>query len=196
MTTQSNPMIDAGLAPGCVFGADPAMQPINAMVGDIARTNIPVLLLGESGTGKEVYARLLHKMSACPEGSFKKIPCAAVDGNRFKNEIADAMRGDGNGDAPATVFLDEIDELDQNCQRTLLSALVHAENSDEDSENTPRLICAASRDLEKRLREADSGESSSSGSMAYACDCRHCGSAKKTSRRCSIISGETRRAAA
>ena len=151
MTTQSNSMVDAGLAPGCVFGADPAMQPINAMVGDIARTNIPVLLLGESGTGKEVYARLLHKMSACPEGSFKKIPCAAVDGNRFKNEIADAMRGDGNGDAPATVFLDEIDELDQNCQRTLLSALVHAENSDEDSENTPRLICAASRDLEEEV---------------------------------------------
>ncbi len=151
MTTQSNSMVDAGLAPGCVFGADPAMQPINAMVGDIARTNIPVLLLGESGTGKEVYARLLHKMSACPEGSFKKIPCAAVDGNRFKNEIADAMHGDGNGDAPATVFLDEIDELDQNCQRTLLSALMQAENSDEGSENTPRLICAASRDLEEEV---------------------------------------------
>ncbi len=151
MTTQSNPMVDAGLAPGCVFGADPEMQPINAMVGDVARTDIPVLLLGESGTGKEVYARLLHKMSACPEGSFKKIPCAAVDGNRFKNEIAGAMHGDGNGDAPATVFLDEIDELDQNCQRTLLSALMHAENSDEDSENAPRLICAASRDLEEEV---------------------------------------------
>jgi len=129
-------------------------------------------------------------MSACPEGSFKKIPCAAVDGNRFKNEIADAMRGDGNGDAPATVFLDEIDELDQNCQRTLLSALMHAENSDEDSENTPRLICAASRDLEEEVARGRFGESSSSGSMAYACDCRHCGSVRGHPGVARLFSGE------
>jgi two-component system response regulator AtoC len=147
MTTQSNPIIDAGLAPGCVFGADPAMRPINAIVSDIARTNIPVLLLGESGTGKEVYARLLHKMSLSPEASFKKIQCAAAEGNRFKEEFVAAMRGDARG----TIFLDEIDELDQNCQRTLLSALTHVENTDEDCENPLRLICAASRDLEEEV---------------------------------------------
>jgi len=57
----------------------------------------------------------------------------AVDGNRFKNEIAtQCVRRKRR--RSATVFLDEIDELDQNCQRTLLSALMHAENSDEDSE--------------------------------------------------------------
>jgi len=153
MTTQSNPMIDAGLAPGCVFGADPAMQPINAMVIDIARTKIPVLLLGESGTGKEVYARLLHKMSSCPEGSFKKIQCAAVEGNRFRDEIVAALHADrsGRGETAGTVFLDEIDELDQNCQRTLLSALMHAENTDEEADGALRLICAASRDLEEEV---------------------------------------------
>lgn len=153
MTTQSNPMIDTGLAPGCVFGADPAMQPINAMVSDIARTKIPVLLLGESGTGKEVYARLLHKMSSCPEGSFKKIQCAAAEGNGFRDEIVAALHADGNGrgNAAGTVFLDEIDELDQNCQRTLLSALMHAENTDEEADSALRLICAASRGLEEEV---------------------------------------------
>jgi two-component system response regulator AtoC len=153
MTTQSNPIIETGLAPGCVFGADPAMQPINAMVSDIARTDIPVLLLGESGTGKEVYARLLHKMSLSPEASFKKIQCAAAEGNRFKEELVAAMQAerDGHRDAGRTVFLDEIDELDQHCQRTLLSALMHAENTEEDSENPLRLICAASRDLEEEV---------------------------------------------
>jgi len=151
MTTQSNPMIDAGIAPGCVFGADPAMQPINAMVSDIARTNIPVLLIGESGTGKEVYARLLHKMSLSPESGFKKIQCAAAEGNRFKEELVSAMRAGGRGDAPGTIFLDEIDELDQNCQRTLLSILMYAENTDGDAESPLRLICAASRDLEEEV---------------------------------------------
>jgi two-component system response regulator AtoC len=98
-----------------------------------------------------VYARLLHKMSLSPEASFKKIQCAAAEGNRFKDELVLAMRADGSGDAPGTLFLDEIDELDQNCQRTLLSILMHAENMSEDSESSLRLICAASRDLEEEV---------------------------------------------
>lgn len=152
MTTQSNPIVDAGLAPGCVFGADPAMQPINAMVTDIAKTNIPVLLLGESGTGKEVYARLLHKLSLLREGTFKKVQCAAAEPERFKGEIVSAIQSSNNSDDElGTLFLDEIDELDQTCQRILLSALTHAENTDDDGEHTHRVICATSKDLEDEV---------------------------------------------
>ncbi len=143
-------MVDAGLAPGCVFGADPAMQPINAMVVDIAKTNIPVLLLGESGTGKEVYARLLHKMSLCREGTFKKVQCAAAEPERFRGDIVSAMESNSD-DGLGTLFLDEIDELDQTCQRILLSALTHAENTDDDGERAHRVICATSKDLEDEV---------------------------------------------
>lgn len=146
-------MVDSELAPGCVFGADPAMQPINAMVGDIAKTNIPVLLLGESGTGKEVYARLLHKMSMRHDSNFRKIQCAAAEPGQFKAAIAAALEPNGNsaGELGGTLFLDEIDELDQGCQRTLLSALMHAENSDEEGDSAMRLICATSKDLEEEV---------------------------------------------
>lgn len=151
MTTQSNPMVDPGLAPGCVFGADPAMQPINSMVGDIAKTNIPVLLLGESGTGKEVYAKLLHKMSLRCEGTFKKIHCAAIEPEKFKNEFLSAIDGRTDGEPVGTIFLDEIDELEQGCQRILLSILMHEENTDDDGDSSHRLICATSKDLEAEV---------------------------------------------
>jgi len=39
------------------------MQSLNAMVDEIAKTDIAILLIGESGTGKEVYARLIHRVS-------------------------------------------------------------------------------------------------------------------------------------
>jgi len=153
MTTQSNPMVDLGVAPGCVFGADPAMQPINAMVGDIAKTNIPVLLLGESGTGKEVYARLLHRLSLRNESSFKKLQCAAAEPGRFRGDILKALEMDGRtrDESVGTLFLDEIDELEQGCQRTLLSALMNAENTDDDGERSHRLICATSKDLDEEV---------------------------------------------
>lgn len=48
---------------GFVLGNSPAIRKLNAIVEDIAGTNIPVLLMGESGTGKDVYARVIHLLS-------------------------------------------------------------------------------------------------------------------------------------
>ena len=48
---------------GFVYGLGPAMVTLNAMAAEIARTDIPVLILGESGTGKDAYARLIHRLS-------------------------------------------------------------------------------------------------------------------------------------
>jgi len=45
------------------LAASPAMQKIRTQVAQVARVDIPVLLLGESGAGKEVLARLIHKLS-------------------------------------------------------------------------------------------------------------------------------------
>ncbi len=128
------------------------MQPINSMVGDIARTDIPVLMVGESGTGKEVYARLLHRMSMQGEQSFRKIHCAGIDSEAFREKVLAAMRGEKNSTpAVGTLFLDEINEMDQACQKTLLTALVNDENRDVEAGASPRLICATSRDLEDEV---------------------------------------------
>ena len=55
------------------------MQALNSMAAEIARTDIPVLIVGESGTGKDVYARLIHRLSQKRDFQLCKINCSSVD---------------------------------------------------------------------------------------------------------------------
>jgi len=101
------------------------VQSLNALVAEIAKTDIPVLLVGESGTGKELYARLIHRLSGLGESSLKKVSCASLEAGRLLGEIQEEIhprtgRVDG---AARTVFLDGVHELDAACQRALLSLL-------------------------------------------------------------------------
>src|SRR6266478_7123541 len=66
-----------------IYGESAIMQSLNAMVAEIAKTDIPILLTGETGTGKEVYARLIHRVSALGGASLKKVCCAALDAGRL-----------------------------------------------------------------------------------------------------------------
>src|SRR5580692_9499879 len=70
-----------------VYGQAASMQSLNAVVVEIAKTDIPVLLVGESGTGKEVYARLIHRLSGLSEAPLKKVNCAALDAGRLLGEV-------------------------------------------------------------------------------------------------------------
>ncbi|PYU28077.1 MAG: hypothetical protein DMG31_20960 [Acidobacteria bacterium] len=46
--------------PNCfIYGVGPAIRALDRMIGHIAPTDIPVLLVGESGTGKEQIAVVL-----------------------------------------------------------------------------------------------------------------------------------------
>ena len=56
-----------------VGGPSAAARNLNSMVEEIARTNIPVLLVGESGTGKEIYGRMVHRLSKQAHVPLKKI---------------------------------------------------------------------------------------------------------------------------
>src|ERR1700688_1086764 len=65
--------------PGFVYGIGAAMQTLNEMAVEIARTDIPVLVVGESGTGKDAYAKLIHRLSSKGGSRFKKINCASFE---------------------------------------------------------------------------------------------------------------------
>src|SRR5882762_8974536 len=95
-----------------VCGHAAAVQSLNAVVAEIAKTDIPVLLVGESGTGKEVYARLIHRMSGLGEAPLKKVSCAALDAGRLLAEAREEfLSGSGSGQArPRTLFLDDVHE--------------------------------------------------------------------------------------
>ena len=134
-----------------VRGQAASVQNLNLMVEEIARTNIPVLLMGESGTGKEVYGRMIHRLSKQAHMPLKKISCRAVQAGEFlvllKSVLQESDRATQNG---RTLFLDGIDELDLENQKILLSILPDGEIGENGSSHT-RVIASTSRNLEKEI---------------------------------------------
>lgn len=138
-----------------VRGLSPSVQTLNSLVEEIARTDIPVLLVGESGTGKEVYGRLIHRLSRHGHRPLKKVNCRAVEQREFLAVLKSHLSENGGHgeDSLRTLFLDGIDELDLENQKALLSILPDGE-IDEDGAYGARIIASTSRDLEKDI---DSG---------------------------------------
>jgi two-component system response regulator AtoC len=132
---------------GLVLGHGQTLESLNAAVVEIARTDIPVLILGESGTGKEVYARLLHRLSARSDAPLKKMTCSTLDPvlllRQFPGDAHNVSETQGG-----TLFLDGIEELDLACQRALLSALPDSYPERGSGSSLSRLISSSSRDLE------------------------------------------------
>lgn len=136
-----------------VYGKAAAMQSLNAMVVEIAKTDIPVLLVGESGTGKEVYARLIHRLSGLGEAALKKVNCAALDAGRVLTEMKEEfLSSRGSEEAgPQTVFLDGVHELDSTCQRVLLSLLPDGEPKGFAVKTVTRIISSTPRNLDQEI---------------------------------------------
>jgi len=131
-----------------VVGHGKAMETLNATLLDIARTDIPVLILGESGTGKEVYARILHRLSGQAKAPLKRLNCSILDPNHVLQQIQDGLPTDSRTHTAGTLFLDGIDELDLPCQRALLSALPETQGQRRGNYPFLRLISSSARNLE------------------------------------------------
>jgi two-component system response regulator AtoC len=129
MVTGVNRAFELVAEAGFVYGQSEAILSVNAIVGEISRTDIPVLLQGESGTGKEVYGRLIHQLSAMRELPLVKLSCTALEPGELLSRVKTSLGNwtselqDGSG----TLFLDGIDELDLDCQKVLLAMLQERE---------------------------------------------------------------------
>lgn len=154
MATTASPRFEHLTDVGIVYGESASMKSLNAMVGEIAKTDISILLVGESGTGKEVYARLIHQASAVGGAPLKKVFCAGLDAERALAAIREEFLSDGgSGEAGAqTVFLDGVHELDAACQRILLSILPDGEAKGCSRKKVWRFISSTSRNLEKEVQ--------------------------------------------
>ena len=120
------------------------------MLPEIARTDIPVLLMGESGTGKEVYGRLIHRLSKYSQMPMDKLSCRTLEAGELLAYIKSFQNGSvGHGpDGVRTLFLDGIDEADLACQTLLISLLPDGEST-EIARKRVRLIASAVRKLDK-----------------------------------------------
>lgn len=153
--------------------SSPAMRKIRAHVAQVAKVNVPVLMLGESGTGKEVVARLIHKLSPRAHRSFLKVNCAALPADLLESELFGYEPGAFTGAVRAkpgkfeqcdkgTILLDEIAEMPPGLQAKLLHVLQDQQFSRLGSRTTVtvdvRILAATNVNIhraiaEKRFRE-------------------------------------------
>ena len=132
------------------YGRGLTMQALNEMVIEIARTDIPVLLIGESGTGKDAYAKLIHRFSANNEMRFHKFNCASFDPDLLPRH--NPLSGESCGPNPCgTLYLDNVQELDSAAQRVLLSLLPDAEDSDSRPQRHARIVSSVTPSLETEV---------------------------------------------
>ena len=124
---------NSDMFPGLV-GKSHAIQQVRRMMGQVANTEVSVLITGESGTGKEVVARSLHINSNRAEKPFIPINCGAIPNELLESELFGHEKGAFTGAISArigrfeladggTLFLDEIGDMPLNMQVKLLRVL-------------------------------------------------------------------------
>lgn len=138
-----------------IAGTSQAILALENVIAGIARTNIPVLLVGESGTGKEMFACRIHFLSLRSKEPLVRMACASMNAAAFSAELG--LHPDGNGNvAPSgvgTLLLDEINELDAACQRSLLCALPDGDAKPRPGLLTARVISTTRHNLDDEIRE-------------------------------------------
>nr|WP_085488402.1 sigma-54-dependent Fis family transcriptional regulator [Paraburkholderia susongensis] len=150
-----------------MVGASPGFNAVCHMIRRVANTRATVLFLGESGVGKEVCARTLHRISACGNGPFVAVNCAAIPEALVESELFGVERGgftDATQSRPGrferadggTLFLDEIGILSLTAQGKLLRALQEGEIERVGDTQTRRVnvrvIAATNLDLKDEIR--------------------------------------------
>ena len=153
MHHQSTEIVQASNPPAdhFAYGLGAVVQALNEMVIEIARTDIPVLLVGESGTGKDAYAKLIHRLSAKNEMQFHKFNCAAFNPELLPRQISCLSESFGSASPCGTLYLDNVQELDSIAQRALLPLLPDAGDSYSGSDTLGRLISSATPSLESEV---------------------------------------------
>tara|TARA_R110002072_G_scaffold303108_2_gene493915 strand:+ start:96370 stop:97710 length:1341 start_codon:yes stop_codon:yes gene_type:complete len=117
-----------------IIGTSPEMQDVLRLVGKVAPTESPVLILGESGTGKELVARAVHQQSQRASQPMVTINCAALQESLLESELFGHEKGAFTGAVTSksglfevadggTLFIDELGELAPALQAKLLRVL-------------------------------------------------------------------------
>src|SRR5690242_19550664 len=125
MTTRESPKERAADELVCL--PSPAMRKLAEYVANVAKFNVPVLVLGESGVGKEFLARQLHQHSKRANRPFIKVNCAALPSELLESELFGYEAGAFTGATRSkpgqfemcdhgTILLDEIGEMSSAMQ--------------------------------------------------------------------------------
>ena len=142
--------------------ADPLTGSVLQLAGQIARSDLPVLITGPNGSGKERLAEIVHANSAVRDGPFVALNCGALPADLIEAELFGAEAGAYTGANRAregkfeaadggTLFLDEIGTLPLAGQVKLLRVLETGRfqrlDSNREREVKVRVVSATNADL-------------------------------------------------
>ena len=149
-----------------IIGSSLKMQEIYKIVGQIAPSDVTVLLRGESGTGKELFARAIYQHSSRSNFPFLPVNCAAIPDTLLESELFGHEKGAFTGATSrrigkleqgqgGTIFLDEIGDMSLSTQAKLLRVLQEKSferlGGMETIKVDIRLIVATNKDLEEAI---------------------------------------------
>lgn len=167
------PQTDSRFDRSFIIGRSPALMNVLDTIERIAATDAPVLIMGENGTGKELIAEAIHRNSRRKGRNMVKVNLGGIASSLFESEMFGHRKGAFTGAVAdregrfamadgGTIFLDEIGELDLNCQVKLLRVLqehTYEMLGDSRQRHTDvRVVCATNANLpamvaEKTFRE-------------------------------------------
>jgi DNA-binding NtrC family response regulator len=151
-----------------IVGQTGEMQELLSIIGRVAQSDSPVLILGESGTGKELVARTIHLKSRRASRPFVSINCGAFPDTLLETELFGHKRGAFSGAVASrvglfeaadggTLFLDEIGEMSPAMQVRLLRVLDSGEVRRVGEERAfhvdVRIVAATNKDLSREAAE-------------------------------------------
>ncbi|MBI5196324.1 MAG: sigma-54-dependent Fis family transcriptional regulator [Nitrospirae bacterium] len=149
-----------------IIGKSPGMLAIYKKIGQIAESDVTVLLRGETGTGKELIARAIYHDSKRINKPFLPVNCAAIPETLLESELFGYEKGAFTGAENrkigkfeqcdrGTMFLDEIGDMPLSLQSKLLRVLqdgcLQRLGGKELIKTDVRIIAATNKNLESLI---------------------------------------------
>jgi two-component system response regulator AtoC len=155
---ERSPAGPAGLA--FVEGVSVSMRPVEAVIRELAQSDVPVLVLAEAGAGKHATAQRIHKMSQRSAQPFRWFQCLGLepveleiieDQKSYDQKNLDQKNDSAQPNA-GTIYLHELADLSAECQARLMEALPQSAGNSLAGSERARLICGSARDLEVEVK--------------------------------------------
>ena len=149
-----------------IIGSSAAMLEIFKKIGQVAESDVPVLIRGETGTGKELMARAIYQHSKRINKPFLPVNCAAIPETLLESELFGHEKGAFTGADTrrigkfeqcntGTMFLDEIGDMPHSLQAKMLRVLqdgcIQRLGGNEIIKTDVRIIAATNKNLESLI---------------------------------------------
>jgi len=151
-----------------IIGKSKPMQEIFKLIGQVAESDVTVLIRGESGTGKELVARAIYQHSRRKDAPFLAINCAAIPETLLESELFGHEKGAFTGASKrrigkfeqcnkGTILLDEVGDMSLSTQAKILRVLQEGEferiGGNETIKVDVRILASTNRRLEELIKE-------------------------------------------